>query len=793
MKKKNIQLKVALTAIGLSVIAAPASAQSALEEIIVTAQKRSQSVQDVPISIQVVSGADIQKAGAVDFETLSDSLPNVDISTVPGIKKITVRGLGSGAGSPSFEQSVGLYLDGIYASRVDLFQDPFLDIERIEVLKGPQGVLLGKNSIAGALAIHSAKPTDTFEGYVTGGYEFEHESYQGTAVISGPLSDTVSGRLAIKQSSIGAYLDNGSTGPDAGETESTNVRASLTWNVSDTTEIYLKAESSDFEDIGSPYQIEADFSAGTVPSLYRAGGPGAVLPANSGANPLTVPIFFGSLAGGEDFVLDNTTYTNDFTGVDQESENFTFQVSHDIGEHELVYLFGYAGFDRLSINDNDFSASSTLSIEDGREFSQTSHELRIVSPKGNAIEYIAGLYYLDRDFDRANSTHAFGNFIPPAFPVDISATSLGNYSEESTSLAAFGQLTWNISDSVRASVGGRYSEEDKTASNGETRFDYRTTTELATGTPAQQFKDFLLTNVFRFGPGTWSYQRSIKEDSFDPSVNVQWDVNDDTMAYASWTKATKAGGFDASEGVNNPDAFIYDPEEATGIELGVKMELLDGRARLNAAIFHTEFEDLQVSSFDPTANGGNGAFVTSNAGKATSQGIEIDGLFAVSDKLTVGGSVAFLKAEYDEFFTGCAINHVEAAKLNCVQIGTAVVQDLAGFQLENAPEFTGTLFAEYMTNIGSMYAGARLAANHKSETTLDPSQDSNLIEDAYTKVNLNFTLAEADDRWSVSLGVFNLTDEQPTTFGGQAFLLPGAYFKNRSRGREIKATATYRF
>lgn len=774
----NKKMKIAFAALGLTAVVSPVSAQM-LEEIVVTAQKRSENVQDVPISIQALSGAQIAKTGAVDFETLSDSLPNVDISRAPSIKKVSIRGLGSGAGNPAFEQSVGLYIDGIYASRVDLFQEPFLDIERLEVLKGPQGVLFGKNSIAGALAVHTTKPTDTFEGSLSASYEFEHDSYEVTGLVSGPLSDTLFGRIAIKDSSRGAYMDNGTTtGNDGGESEATTIRGSLLWDAGENTEVYLKVETSDSKDIGTPFQLEADFSAGTVPSLFLAGGREAVAGGALNTNPFSVPFFFNALAAGEEFKVNDVSFTNEDTGVDHEGENVTFQVTHNFGEHELVYIAGYAGFERLSVNDNDFSAAPDLITKDGRDFTQTSHEIRIASPKGETIEYIAGLYYLDRDFDRDSTVDAFGGSF-------IEATSLSQYDEESTSQAVFAQITWNITDSVRVSVGGRYSEEDKTATNGESRFDFGTTNAFSNPGLAG-----VLTNIF--GDGDWTYERSIDESSFDPSLNVQWDVNDDAMAYVSVTKATKAGGFDASEGFNNPDVFIYDPEEATGFEVGLKMELLDGRARLNAAIFRTEFEDLQVSSFNPTANG-TGSFVTTNAGEALSQGMELDGMLAVTESLTLGANVAYLQSEYGDYFTGCATNTVEAAKLNCVLQDGILQKDLDGFQTDNAPEWTGAVFGEYVIELDSVSAGVRVDASYKGETSLDPSQDSNLIEDAYTKVNVNFNLNSNDDTWSLGLGVYNLTDEQPVTFGGQAFALPGVYFKNFSRGREIKATATYRF
>jgi len=267
------------------------------------------------------------------------------------------------------------------------------------------------------------------------------------------------------------------------------------------------------------------------------------------------------------------------------------------------------------------------------------------------------------------------------------------------------------------------------------------------------------------------------------------------MTYFSMTKATKTGGFDAAEGINDQAVFQYDPEEATGYEIGVKMDLLDDSARLNIAIFNTDFDNLQVSSYDPNANNSTGGYVTANAGSATSEGIEIDGLYAVSDNLTVGASVAYLQAEYNEFVSSCPINVLEQANLICTPVagatGGALEQDLAGFQMESSPEYSGTMFAEYFTMIGEMNAGVRFDIIYKDDVMLNPSQDTHVSEEAYTKLNLNFTLGSADDTWVTSLGVFNIIDEQPTTFAGEQYFLPGSYYVNRDRGREIKASATY--
>ena len=805
MKQPNFKKKVIAAAIALSTVTGAVNAAE-LEVITVSSQKRVENVQDLAIAVTALSGDDIKTAGAVDFETLSDSIPNVNIVSSSGNKIVSIRGLGSGSGNPSFEQSVGLYIDGVYASRIELFAEPFMDIERLEVLKGPQGVILGKNSIAGAMVINSAKPTQDFEASISGDYEFEYESYQLTGVVSGGLTDDLAGRFAFKKSSRGTYLDNANTegnGVDGGGDDNSTIRGSLLWDVSENTEIYFKVEHSDVEILGSTFQATADYSEGSVPSILDLVGPG-VIPNGD----IIDGLYFPSIAAGEDFIFDDTTYASELEGAEQISDNITFKITHQLGDHELVYIAGYSGFEKDTYTDNDWTASRWISVIGNKEFEQTSHELRIVSPKGETIDYIAGIYYLDREFDRTNKTNVFADVVlthglggtavapgPFAGTNFLAASSLQTYNEVSTSIAVFAQATWNIADNFRVSVGGRYSEDEKTGKNGETgSYDYDSFDLLSERANVyDQTRNAVLATVF--GPGIWNYEKTLKEESFDPSFSAQWNINDDTMTYVSVTKATKAGGFDAAEGVNDPDVFQYDPEEATGFEIGLKMDLLDGSARLNVAIFRTDFDDLQVSSYDPNANNSTGAYVTTNAGSATSQGIEIDGLYAVSDNLTVGASVAYLQAEYTEFTSSCPLNPLEQANLNCTPVAGsttgAMEQDLAGYQMERSPEYSGTMFAEYFTTIDEMNAGVRFDVIYQGDVMVSPSQDSNLAADAYAKLNLNFTLNSADDTWVASLGVFNITDEQPTTSGGEQAFVPGTYFLSKDRGREIKVSATY--
>lgn len=747
-----------------------------LEEIIVTAQKRAESAQDVPIAISAISGEQIRNTGAGNLEGLSDALPNVDIADSPGTPRIVIRGLGSGTGNSGFEQSVGMYVDGIYASRSALFQAPFLDIARIEVLKGPQGVLFGKNSIAGAVSIISNKPTEEFEAEISTSYEFENDSHEASGFLSGQIAEDVYGRLAVKTSEDGPYMDNVYQNKDEPKTDTDVVRGVVVWDANESTEVLLKLETSKFDEKGSNWQSFADFSVGTLPWMVTNGIP---LPPAAAVPEASIGI---ALAGGEDYKFNDNSFSDVPSRVEQDADNVTFQVTHDLGEHELTYIFGYGAYTRDHLRDNDFTISALAEVYSEDDFDQISHELRLASPGGETIDYIVGLYYLDQQFKQDTTLDALA-FTP------LASSSISAFDQNTTSYSAFAQATWNISDTWRSSVGLRYSKEEKEASLSQLATAYKTTTSLQSAAPGAYAA---LLGVF--GRPDFQYEDDLKENNLDPVFNVQWDYSENGMAYLSWTQASKAGGFNAAESSGNLTGFSFDQEEASSLEVGFKTELLDGRARINAALFRTEFDDLQVSAFDPTVNG----FVVRNAAKAISQGIELEAIYAVTPELTIGGSAAYLNAEYDEFTAGCPANAAEAAKLSCFQdpasASPRLIQDLSGEQLDNAPEVTAALFADYSTELSNgLFFGSRLDATYKDETSLDFSQDSNLIENDYWRINLRFSLDSASEAWSVALSLFNVTDEQPMSFGGQTFQTPGTYWANRSRGREVELAATYRF
>ncbi len=780
IKRRNPVVNVAAALAGPVLGASVHIQAKVLEEVTVTAQKRVESAQDVPISINAMSGDQIRLTGAGNLEGLSDSLPNVDISDSPGTTRVVMRGLGSGTGNAAFEQSVGMFVDGIYASRAAMFQAPFLDLERIEVLRGPQGVLFGKNSVAGAVNLISNKPGEAFEAEIAASHEFEYESSEVSGIVSGRLADGLYGRVAARTSRDGSFLYNAIRDEGVPISDADAIRGTLVWDAGERTELLLKLETGELDERGTNWQAFTDYSEGSLPDLVEN------VPEWAPSTPdliVAADIYTLAREAGEDFIFDDVAYINERDRLQQQTDGLTLQLSHYLGEYELVYLLGYGAYERDQFSDQDFSAPSVVKTRVVEDFEQNSHELRITSPAGGTVDYIAGLYYLDRELEVGNTQDVLG------FSPLLQFSSLGEFQERSTSYSAFAQATWNISEAWRASFGLRYSEEQKEASNARLTAKYETAYSLQEADPGRYA--FVAS---AFNRPVFAYEDDRDEDSLDPALNVQWNFASDGMVYFSWTRASKAGGFNAAESAGRLEDFSFEQEKAESIELGLKSDLWEGRARLNAAIFRTAFDDLQVGAFDPTVNG----FVVTNAAKAVSQGIELEAMVGISETLTLGGTAAYLQAEYEDFTAGCPNNWVEAGKLDCYQDPAGpdgrLIQDLDGVRLDNAPEVTAALFLDYSHLMANGLAlGGRLDANYKGETTLDFSQDANLKEDDFWRVNLRVSLGAPEDVWTLALSVFNLTDEEPVTFAGQEFLTPGVYWGNRARGREVEVSAVYRF
>lgn len=562
-----------------------------LEEVIVTAQKRSENAQDVPIAISVVAGEKLQNQGISDFAELSNHVPNLQIKDTPATYQVRVRGLGSGTGTASIEQSVGLFVDGIYAGRARQYQSPFFDVERIEVLKGAQGALFGKNTNAGAISIVTAKPTREFEASIGVDYEMEYEGVTLESVTSGPLSDTVSGRLAIRSSQTDGYLKNRTSGDNEPERKQFVVRGTLAWEVSPDLEVIAKVEGSTYDTEGTVFQQTV------LPSSQR------LIDALVAADP------------GYEVKLDNETATRARRPAnydDTKSGSATVTMTYDLGDHLLTSITGYSSFEFDKFLDTDFTALLNLGSGFSEDFSQFSQELRLSSTKDSGLDYILGVYYQSNDMELGFATdYFFGPF---------DGVQQRNYNQDTELLSAFGQLTWHLSEVARVAIAGRYSRETKDVT-----------------------ADSVLSGILPPSSETYDVKDSRSETHFDPSIKLMYDIGSDSMVYASITQGSKSGGFASGRTNYDPDEFEFDPEKSLAYEIGAKTSLFDGAARLNMAAFYNEFQDLQTSTYN------GDTFIVGNAGEARIQGVEFDVLWLLQENLVASFSAAYLDPEFTDF------------------------------------------------------------------------------------------------------------------------------------------------
>ena len=648
--------------LGVAIAAASSvnAAEYVLEEVIVTSQMRAQSLQDVPISVSAVDGSKIAEAGITKIEDLQSYVPNFAMSETGVGTNIYIRGIGSGI-NQGFEQSVAMYVDAIYYGRAQLSRAPFLDLERVEVLRGPQNILYGKNSIAGALNVVTAKPTDEFEGIVSATYEPEFGESIADIILSGPLSETLSARLAYRNRQLDGYVEN-LDGGDEPERDEQTARLTLAWNPTEDLSAELKLERGEFDVTGRQIEIVGD-----EPSLNPAFGGANWSQFLSSLNAVPRPVALNTPESILNTTQDARRSSNgDFSN--NETNNITLNLTYQLGDYEITSISGFMNYEYEELCDCDFTSANSFTLFSEEEYDQFSQEIRIISPVGQDFEWIAGAYYQDSSLDFADNftipldspvgTVVEGLFTGLVVPGMVDSVLSGlsvprTFDQDSEIFSAFLQGTWHASDRMRFTAGGRYSYEEKTASrrltstdaNGE-EFAFDDTFIPNTNVGV----DYLLGRVFLVSRHQLDGEQ--ERDNFAPSVTAEFDVNEDLMIYATWTRGFKSGGFDVRSNtfdranvISNAlgdvtvpaGSFEFEEEKAETVELGLKATLAGGRGNLNVAYFNTQYEDLQVSIFD-----GRVGFNVGNAAEATTQGIELDGRWKLTETLTLAGSLAWL-------------------------------------------------------------------------------------------------------------------------------------------------------
>lgn len=772
----SVLIKSAITATMLTPMISIAQDNDSpmLEEVIVTAQKREQSLADVPLSVAVIDGEQLKDQAIEKMADLQFSVPNFTMAESGIGTNVFIRGIGSG-NNQGFEQSVGVYVDGIHHGRAQQARAPFFDLQRVEVLRGPQSILFGKNSVAGALNMTTARPTDEFEGFVSLNHGWTFGETEGTVILSGPGSDRFRYRIAGRYHEMDGFIENLTLGRDEPQQEDYTLRTTFEFDVNDSFMATLKLESSQFDVVGRNIEIN-----GEVPA---AAGPFAGLTYSQ--------ILVGGL-GQDPSVLNNTIdgkrHSNgDFSNNDQFEAVLT--LDWDLENHTLQSITGISNFEFDDNCDCDFTGADIFTLPLQEKYDQFSQEIRLTSNGGENINYIVGAYYQtsDHDYRDALVLNPTSVLVPllngnPALPPGVVGTTLAGTSGpreaqvDADVLSAFAQFDFIINDTMTLQVGGRLTHESKDGYKNITI----TQADGSPLTPEQLLAPDWYGLVFDIGSsnitglidptladrlGSHPVTGSRSETEFTPDVKLYWDVSDETMLYASVVKGSKSGGFDFR--ANNKGAsatleegFEFENETAISYEFGGKMRLADGAAELNFSAFLTQYKDLQVSIFDGTLG-----FNVGNAAEADVSGLEIDGRWQATRSLTLAGSLALTDFEFNDYTNG-RCNFGQAPNGPQADDGFC---DYSGETNQLVSDWQGTFSANHLHNLSS---GMELNTSFNMFFTDDyhasASLDPALIQDSYVNLNLRIGLSNPDSGWDVALLGQNLTDEEIVLFGGDA-------------------------
>ena len=713
--------------------------QAVLEEVVVTATKRQENIQNVPVSVAAVSAEKMEKMGLMDVEDLSLLVPNFEINSGSILPNLYIRGLGGGT-AHSIEQSAGRFVDEVYISRAAINFHPFLDVAGVEVLRGPQGTLFGKNTAAGAMIIRTADPSDEFEY----GFDISTSDYSTTGgqtelsgFVTGALSENVSARFAAIYRDWDSFYINTfeGLGPDGAQREDYGARLKLRWDASDRTTVNLKLEHMEY-DVFGPDTAENSELAGGV------NGPWQGLAINSGVDPALAATVNDTLDWrihlncGEAFSAPGPQAGQSIGSFcpsrDQDSQNYTLDIEHEFEAGTLKSISAIQKYHYLHrFHGADQGAVNLFRAQREEEYDGFAQEIRFTSKEGEKYDYILGLYYEDSSLWREQTSDLNlpgGPFFREEEP----------WNQDTNTLAFFGQVRWYISDRTTALIGGRWSTEDKDFEFERFHTEYGGST-MRIVTPG----DILLRSESR------------SESRFTPSLTVQFDVNDDIMVFATAARGHKTGGF--SDRVDAQDTDIeFDEEIVDSLEFGMKSTLLDGALNLNATLFFMDVEGLQLST---QVEGTVADFVVGNAADSTVNGLELEWTWALTDQLVFGGNYAYTDATYDEFIgAGSCPAQFQNANGVC---------DLSGLPLQFAPENKGSLYLDYQLDnaIGEWGLGLRADVTHTSDQFTDISYFDAVFQEGVETYNAGIRLISPSESITVQLLGKNLSNERIMAWG----------------------------
>ena len=749
---------------------ARADKPTAVDEVVVTAQKRAQDVQDVPISITALTDDFLGESGSTNLLEIGRFAPNVSLNQLTDSRStaIRIRGIGSDGNNAGIDPAVGVFLDGIYQGRTGLASNMDLaDIERVEILRGPQGTLYGKNTAAGAISIVSKRPQlGEWAAFLENNWgSYADRQVRGTVNV--PIADD---RAAIRLTGYWVQRDgfdtNRYTGEDVNNADRNGARLKTLFKLTDDLELLVWGD----------YGTEQTSCCVADISSYKG--------------PPSLDVRFPDLAGHTGRPLPPLDQFDRQVDANEQPTNNTqvlgaaTELNWTVRDHTVTWLNGYRHFTSLSVLDGDFSSYDAVVQRTDETFAQWSSELRLASPGGERLEYVTGLYFYYQKDDTKGQTgigpewlasSAIGPILESGGGADANGfvSNFDTNTHETKSYAAFGQATYSLLESVSLTVGLRAGYETK----------HRV---------GSQISGFKTIDAGPFGPDR-AADEGLSVFNLSPMGALRWFPTSDSMAFASVSQGFKSGGFNqlrTAGGLNTQ----FDDEQATDFEVGFRSTWLERMLTLNATAFYTLYDGFQAQAFDGSS------FSVTNAGSLVSWGAEADGLIAPHPSVFIGFGLGYNPTKYSDFANSpCTADQNWVVNKDSPLARAPCTQDLTGRQLDNAPKWTASVYASYQHSIGIVprldwpllgYLWADWS--YRGETFLQQDLDPKLIQPAYGLLNLRTGVKTEDGHWELAFGVQNVTDQAYNVVGFDVPIVNGFAVIN-GPPRTFIGTLRYRF
>ncbi|EAQ97186.2 TonB-dependent receptor [Congregibacter litoralis] len=828
-----------------------------LEEVVVFAQKREQSILDVPVSVSSYGEEALDRAQLRDLSELQQVAPSLVFNSSTGATQsiLTIRGIGTAGQNSGLEQSVGVFIDNVYRGRPGAALGDFVDLESIEVLRGPQGTLFGRNTSAGVINVRSKAPEHEFGGNLQAGIgDYGYTQLRGS--LTGPITDNLAWRIAGTWQQRDGYIEDTFSGEEWNDRDRYSARGQLLWDVNDTSSLRVIVDYTETDErCCVPVQV---FDASSAALLIGSPvGLGALNPAFANfaigaplqdGTPGTTPgdqevVFSGTYPDIDNFEGSRTTSASADDSFEDGgiSAEFKTSVTDDI---DMTVIGAYRFFETNPYGDIDMRTADIWQGGRGQDIDETSLELRFDGTTGNA-DWSVGAYYFDQDIDATGrfawgadaSTYLasvgiarlagdadiiaeggsiadilgsglidIGNAAPggAANPLNWLPTAglEGTGSQETvgynaTSYALFGQVTFNLSDRLSWTIGGRYSDEEKDATYLTTANDPFSNRDLRqtalTGTDGL----FWALRPLQVHNGSLPGAASFEDDDFSATTNLNYEVNESVSVYARFAQGYKAGGLNLNGTIgqqpgNPTPTYIgndFESETSDSFEVGAKSFLLDNTLQLNATVFYQTTENFQTNSFD------GAGFTLRNAGEIEGTGIELDYTWMPNDNWTVSGGLVLQDIEYGDFTNASStIAQQEFAGLRARALGIVPDQDLTGETPNFVSDVTwaGSVAYRKPISAGLAFNGA-VSWRYRSEFTTGQDNDPLTAQDAFTTVNATIGIGDLDDQWRLEFWGKNLTDETVINIGFDTPAQTGSMSAFVEPPRMYGATLNYSF